>query len=521
MSNQKISSFVFFKNTFKSLSLTCILVFSFILVACDDVNITDKNRITPQSFFRDATDAEAALVGTYGPLTVIMGWGRMMGAILTIHRGDIVDTNPQPNVYDPGTFVVNSGDARVNEGWQTLWRIVQRANNVLENAPGIDMNENRKAEMLGEARFLRGLAYFYLVNMWGNIPLITDAVSSPDQLEVGQVPPEEVWAQIITDFTEAQEVLPQTWPDSDIGRATWGAATAMLGKSYLFNEDWTNASSEFKKILNSGLYELVDDYQFNFLREGSNNAESIFELQYESTPNGNWGPSGTQSPLRGQAWEPDVAPPGFTSQQSVTINKWVFDLFMKEKTVVGEIDPRAFATILWDYPGAKVYQQDFNEALSEEDQNKVFVRKYLNFYRETSLVPGSWGESNNNYRMIRFADVLLMFAEAENEASGSTQEVLNAINRVRARANMPSIEDGLSKSEMREKIRDERVLELAIEGHRHLDLKRWGIMADRFINNPQFREAAGQNFERGKDELLPIPRQDIDSNPMLEQNPGF
>lgn len=521
MSNQKLTHTMFVSSSFKSLIIVTVIALGFILSACDDLNITDKNRITPQNFFRNATDAEAALVGTYGPLTVIMGWGRMMGAILTIHRGDIVDTNPFPGVYDPGTFAVDSGDPRVAEGWQTLWRMVQRANTVVENVPEINMDENRKTEILGEARFLRGLAYFYLVNMWGNIPLITTAVGSPDQLDVGQVPPDEVWSQIIADFTEAQEVLPQTWPDSDIGRATWGAATAMLGKAYLYNKEWANASIEFKKIINSGLYELVNDYQLNFLREGNNNAESIFELQYQSTPNGNWGPSGTQSPLRGQAWEPDLAPPGFTSQQSATINRWVFDLFMKEKTVDGKIDPRAFATIIWDYPGAKVYQQTFEDAITETDKDKVFTRKYLNFYRQTSLVPGAWGESNNNYRMIRFADVLLMFAEAENEVNGPTQEVLDAINRVRARANMPALLNGLSQSEMRQKIRDERVLELAIEGHRHLDLKRWGIMADRFINNPQFRENTGQNFERGKDELLPIPRQDIDSNPLLEQNPGF
>lgn len=271
------------------------------------------------------------------------------------------------------------------------------------------------------------------------------------------------------------------------------------------------------------LYQLVDNYQDNFLAATNNNAESIFELQYQSTPNGNWGRSGTPNPLRGQAWEADIAPPGFTSQQSVTINQWVFDLYMEQKTKSGDTDPRAFATLLWDYPGVnKVYQEDFDEALSGENLNKIYVRKYLNFEERTSsLTPGSWGFSNNNRRMIRLADVLLMFAEAENEANGPTLEVYSAINRVRERANMPDVPLGLDQAGMREAVRKERVLELALEGDRVLDLVRWGIMADRFENNPQFRENAGLNFQRGKHEILPIPQQDMDSNPKLIQNPEY
>ncbi|MEX0680123.1 MAG: RagB/SusD family nutrient uptake outer membrane protein [Balneolales bacterium] len=505
----------------KLLTIIFIATVTLTLTSCDDLNVSDVNRVTPENFWRNADDAEAGLVGAYGPLTVIMGWGRMMGAILTTHRGDIVDTNPQPNVYDIGTFTVQATDARVNEGWTTLNAIVARANQVLANVPEIEMDENRKSGILGEAHFLRGLAHFYLLNMWGNIPLVTEAINDPDELQIGQASQEEVWNNIKSDFEQAQNRLPEGWPDSDIGRATWGAATAMLGKAYLFTEDWSNAATEFRKVIDSGIYQLVDDYQDNFMAETTNNIESVFELQYESTPDGNWGPSGTQSVLRGQAWEPDIAPPGFTSQQSVTINQWVFDLFMREQTTSGEIDPRAFASILWNYSDAKVYQQEFTEALSGEDLNKIYVRKYLNFERTSSLTPGSWGYSANNYRMIRFADVLLMYAEAANEANGPTAGVYEAINRVRQRVDMPNIQAGLSQAEMRQTIRDERVLELAVEGHRHLDLLRWGIMADRFENNPQFRSAAGQNFQRGKHEYLPIPRADIDSNPNLVQNPGY
>lgn len=498
-----------------------ILLFSVSTCTNNSLNITDPNRLTPETFWESEEDAEQAIVGVYGPLTTIPSWGRMLGAILTIHRSDIVDTNPQPNVYDIGTFTLTPNDQRVNEGWSELNSIVARANQVLGNVPDIEMDEARKSEILGEAYFLRGFAHFYLVNMWRNIPLITTAITNSDELLIEQASPDEVYNNIISDFREAQNRLPDSWPESDVGRATWGAATAMLGKSYLYRQNWTEAAAEFKKIIDSGLYLLVDNYQDNFMSATNNNAESLFELQYQSTPNGNWGRSGTPKPMRGQAWEPDIAPPGFTSQQSVTINEWVFDLFMEEQTNSGETDPRTFATLLWDYPGAKVYQEDFDEALTGENLSKIYVRKYLNFDRTSSLTPGAWAYSDNNRRMVRYADVLLMYAEAENEANGPSSDVYSAVNQVRSRANMPDISSGLNQSNMRQEIRDERVRELALEGDRVLDLLRWGIMADRFTNNPELRGNAGMNFQEGKHEYLPIPQQDVDSNPNLQQNPGY
>lgn len=507
----------------KLVASVCAATILITLNTCTDenLNITDPNRLTPDTFWQTTEDAEQGLVGAYGPLTTIQGWGRMMGAILTIHRSDIVDTGSQPNVYDIGTFTLTASDARVQEGWTELNAIVARANQVLANVPDINMGEQRKNEILGEAHFLRGLAHFYLLNMWGNIPLMTEPVNTVEDLEVGQAPSETVWDNIILDFQRAQDNLPETWPESDIGRATWGAATAMLGKSYLYRENWPLAAQELKKVIDSNIYELTDNYQDNFLDETQNNIESVFELQYQSTPDGNWGTSGTPNPMRGKAWEPDVAPPGFTSQQSVDINQWVFDLFMQEETNTGETDPRAFATLLWNYPGAMVYQENFSDAMDGNNLDKVFVRKYLEFDRTSSLTPGAWAYSGNNYRMIRYADVLLMYAEAINEASGPTTEAYDAINEVRNRADMPDVASNLNQAELREKIRNERVLELAIEGHRVLDLVRWGIMADRFENNPQFRSRAGLNFERGKHEYLPIPQQDMDSNPKLVQNPGY
>jgi hypothetical protein len=487
----------------------------------DMLDIDDPNRLSPKLFWKNAEDAEKAIVGVYGPLTTIPSWGRMMGAILTIQRSDLVDPFPSPEVQDVGTFLTRPTDGRVFEGWSELNAIVARANTVLANVPGIEMNEERKSGILGEAYFLRAFAHFYLLNMWGNIPLIKDEVSSVDDLMLEQAPAAEVWSSIKADLKEAQERLPKTWPADQGGRATWGAATALLGKTFLYTQEWDAAANELKKVIDSGLYKLTANYQDNFLAATNNNVESVFELQYQSSSNGNWGSSGTPNPWRGQAWEPDIAPKGYTSQGTVTVNRWVYDLFMKEKTNAGEIDPRAYATIIWNYPGAKVYQDDFKDAFTGDNLNKIWVRKYLNFNRTSSLTPGDWAYSDNNRRMIRFADVLLMYAEARNEAGGPTAEAYEAVNQVRKRVDMPPISAGMSQEAMRNAIREERVLELALEGDRFLDLLRWGIAADVFEQHPEYRSNSGNTFQRGQDEYLPIPQNDIDTNPKLKQNPGY
>ncbi|AQG79888.1 hypothetical protein AWR27_11470 [Spirosoma montaniterrae] len=501
--------------------VSALLLTSSVFTECSEkaLDIDNPNQLSPTLFWRNADDAEKALVATYGPLTTIMGWGRMMGAILTTLRGDDLNPFPAQEVNDVGTFAVASTDNRVLEGWGELNAIVARANQVIANVPAIQMNEARKKEILGEAYFLRAFAHFHLLNMWGNIPLITKPVNALEDILVPQAPAADVWASIKSDLRQAQSSLPAE--PKDVGRATAGAATALLGKAHLYTKDWAAAATEFKKIVDGTQYRLVANYQDNFQAATNNNAESIFELQYQRSDTGNWGPSGTPNPWRGQAWEPDVAPKGYTSQASTTINRWVYDLFMKEKTITGAIDPRAFATMIWNYPGAKVYQDDFTKAFTGSDQNNVWVRKYLNFDRTSSLTPGSWAYPTNNRRMIRLADVLLMYAEAENEANGPSAAVYAAINRVRARATMPNIAPGLSQAAMREAIRNERVLELTAEGDRIFDLNRWGITADVFTRNPALRSNSGGQFQRNKNELLPIPQNDINTNPQLKQNPGY
>jgi hypothetical protein len=168
-----------------------------------------------------------------------------------------------------------------------------------------------------------------------------------------------------------------------------------------------------------------------------------------------------------------------------------------------------------------VYQESFQTALNGDNLNKIWIRKYLNYDRTSSLTPGSWGYANNNRRMIRLADVLLMYAEAENEAVGPDANAYAAINRVRARANVPDITAGLSQDNFRAAVRRERVLELSVEGDRVFDLLRWGTIDDVFTSHPEYRSNSGGIFVKNKHEYLPIPQNDINANPKLKQNNGY
>ena len=487
----------------------------------DNLDLVNPNSPTPESFWQNEDHAEGGLTAVYAPLPTIPMFGRILVGLHLIHRSDIANPFPQSNVNEAGAFTARPENPRIREIYTEWYKMVARSNQVINRVPDIDMDAARKKEIMGEAHFLRGMANFYIVNIWGTSPLSLEEAIGLDDLFLPNSTVEQTYAAVINDFTIAQANLPQdgSLPKGEIGRATWGAATAFLGRSYLSIQDFTKAATEFKKVIDSGVYGLSENYNDNFTEEISNTKESLFEIQYDGNPTGGWGGSGSNV-WRAQAWEADVAPRRYSSQQSISINQWVLDLFLSEQTIDGQEDPRAKATVLWNYPGAMIYQDVFAEKMLGDDLNMVWARKYLNFRRENSLTPGSWAGASNNWKIFRYADVLLMYAEAENEVSGGSLSAHNALNEVRARVNMPAA-NGLGQAQLRQAIRDERVKELALEGNRFFDLNRWGIAADRFEQNPEFRSNSLGVFVRGKHEYLPIPAQDVESNPNLNQNPGY
>ncbi len=517
----------FIHNTIKRLSLlSLVLLFA---AGCGEsfLNQVNPNAVTPASFWKTADDAEKGIIGAYSPFTNIWYYTRFE-IFTSDYRDDLVNGFNTSERTAVGYFSGTSESNATFWVWSAIYQCISRTNEVLFNVPNIEMDATDRNNILGEARFIRAFNYFKLLNNWLNVPLITQPISEIEQPNlIEQAPPADVWAQVEADLIEAQTLLPDAWPSDNVGRATSGAAIALLGQVYLYQGKYAEARAEFLKIMD-GRYQLMADYAHNFTEEFENNSESIFEIQLIADGNGAWG---ADAPGRGKGagFQADLAPQGFTNQNGMRINEWALDLFLDERTVNGEIDPRTYTTFFWDSDDSTSYQgkmlksrtylnKTYEEAFPTGGDG-IYANKYLDweFNGHTGSLDGGWHGSGNNLRMMRYADVLLMFAEAEFMLNGSTPAALDAINEVRARADMAPF-----TSITMQDIEDERIKELSLERTRYFDLLRWGRVKERIVDNPQFKsESAGTDAYKPGREYIAIPQNEIDGNPNFVQNPGY
>lgn len=508
--------------------ITLIAVLTF-TVNCseDNLNQVNPNAVTPASFWKTAEDARKGIFGAYSPFTHIWYYTRFE-IFTSDYRDDVVNGFNTSERTAVGYFSGTSDSNATFWVWSAMYQCVTRANEAIAHVPNIEMDPTERDNILGEAYFIRAFNYFNLLNSWLNVPLITVPISEIDEPNlIEQAPPADVWAQIESDLQQAQQLLPDSWDSKYVGRVTSGAAIGLLGKVYLYQQKYNEAKSEFSKIMD-GRYQLMDNYAHNFTEEFENNSESLFEIQLIADGNGGWG---ADRPGRGKgaAYQPDLAPGGFTNQNGMRINDWVLDLFMDEKTVNGEVDPRTFTTLFFDSDETTEYQGKTLSSRTYEGKTYAeaypngntftFANKYLDweYNGHSNSQQGGWHGSGNNLRMLRYADVLLMFAEAEFMLNGSSSAALDAINQVRARADMPAF-DAITMQD----IEDERVKELTFERTRYFDLLRWGRVVERIVQNPELKsESAGTGAYKPGREYIAIPQNEIDGNPNFKQNQGY
>src|SRR5690606_7290243 len=313
--------------------------------------------------------------------------------------------------------------------WRDTYIAIFRCNQVLANVPSIEfVDPSKKEAILAQAKFLRGLHYFYAAVLWENVPLVLEP-SKPDDLpELNTL--EEVWAQVEIDLTEASQVLPVQWDDANVGRPTKGAAMAMLGKLYMQKREWQKAKDAFDFLVvgeGSSQYGLVPNYEDNFTHLNENNIESVFEVQFSDVNKGGEGddPNANMGTHRSQFFAPREI--GWSDGQA---RFWIVGEFKKEKTVDGQIDSRLRHTLF--YPeleedfGITVYGRAW-----QWGEDEAWFSKYARDYMRNN----EDYFSQVNFRMIRYADVLLMYAEALNEL-GQTTAAVPFVNLVRARSNM-------------------------------------------------------------------------------------
>jgi hypothetical protein len=477
---------------------------------CNDLELTNPNEPSTATFWQSGSDAVAGINATYRGLQENGTYGRWL-VFVTDLRSDIGRVaSPWTDLSNFTKFTFASYDFEVNrEVWQHHYQAIFRANQVIREVPRIQGEAALTGRVIGEAKFIRGLLYFNLVNLYGgNIPLILEPQAAADRPASSTAA--AVYTQIEKDLTEAAGALPASYTGNDVGRATRGAAQAMLGKARLQQRKWADASQALQQVIASNQYDLVANYADNFTISNENNRESVFEVQFGDRTTL---PQGT----RGLNIARMVGPCG-ASWCDGRPTRWYFEQFQTSRTAGGDVDPRLNATIFYNAPGMVVYNRTWDERYpaaggGSEHRNEIFFKKYGDYY-----LPGStdqdW-DSGINFRVIRYADVLLMQAEALNEA-GNTAGAYPLVNRVRARANLPALAAGLSQAAMRDAILRERMFEFGLEGQRLWDLMRHNqINASLVARDPEF-----STFAPGR-ELLPIPQTEINLNPNVRQNTGY
>jgi starch-binding outer membrane protein, SusD/RagB family len=497
--------------------------------SCDSqLELNNPNIPTTGTFWKTDNDALAAVNSVYNSLMIDGTYMRMYPSLMDGRGDDVQGDSPWPDLMLVANFTIPTTSGPISWVWGAHYQMVWRANQVLTNVPAIDMNEDLKKRVLGQAYFLRGLAYFNLANFYKEVPLITTLPANNAEFFPKTAKEEEIWNQIISDFTNAKANLPVTYqnvtgPDrGNVGRATSGAATGMLGKALVYRKRWAEAAVQFESLIagQHGTYRLMENYRDNFDPRTENNAESLFEVQF-ATPEQvggsqlNWGgdPNANWTQVSAQAITYAARGYGFND---FLPTRTLYNDYHLERTVDGRKDPRLLATISSLEPEegmTKLYNDNWPHPATD-----IYPRKYTNDGFGPNVEPVF--RSGINFRILRYADILMLHAEALNEL-GRTQEAYGFIQQVRNRAKLPNlatVKPGMNQAQMRDQIAHERFLEFAIEGQRINDLIRWG-----WFENPQklallkTRDVEFQRYTPGK-QWLPIPQGELDTNPNLSKN---
>lgn len=511
----------------------------------DKVN---PNQPVEQTFWTSEENAQSAIPTVYSSLRGQMygyygaytGWHTMNRAddVWFILGEEIIN-------WEPATFTntPNTGESDFGR----LYNGVNRANVFLKNIDNVKMDAEKKNELIGEVSFLRGFYYFLLVSNFGDVPLrLLPAADDPDGAMKPSSPEADVWKQVIADFKTAKEYLPASRDASEAGRVTKGAAIAMLGKTYVYIKDYTNAETELAALLKAPYtYDLVTNYDDNFNENTELNKESVFEILYDGKyGSGSWG-SETSSSTMGFVLPNFVGSAGtggwFKWMPSASI---VRDFVTEERPTGSDtrFDKRMYTSFFWKYSdyengladgkwfGDHTFDQMWDDASGKRQRGepvypaingktgRFLIKKYTNFYKNVADANSMYDQANqnNNLRIMRFAEVLLLHAEACIK-NGHLTDAATDLKRVRDRAGLVT-KSWNGADDMMKEVVHQNELEFFFEGHRFFDLKRWypyAQMKQIFVDN---KKQGAENFQP-KHYYLPIPESEINTNTAIQQNP--
>ena len=460
--------------------------------SCDNFLMEEPDSfVAPTNFWNTAEDALTAVNAAYRDMYDRGGVNRHF-IIMTDGNADDLHIVVGADRIAIDLFRHAAQNEVLDDMWRGYYSGINRTNGVIDHVPGIEMNAQLRDRIVGEAKFLRATYYFYLVRWFGDVPLTTKETTSLQGLQVTKSPSSAVYDQVVADLRAAVDVLPLSYGGQDIGRATKGSARTMLAKVYMTQRKWDLAREQLDAVIQSRQYDLFPTYADVFDIKNENRVEHIHMFQHKQGASGSLKSGymtayltqqsgmghGTFIPVRGQTGLYDTYESGDRRKE------------------------------LYLVPGVS-YTDPLGRRINPD---AVYVFKYND-------PDGTSSNQDLNFPLLRYADVLLMYAETLNEIGGPSAPAYDAINRIRRRAGLADLPAGLSQAAFRDAVRRERRAELAYEGHRWFDLQRWDETVP--VMQRQMADLKTGSSVGAHHKLFPIPQIEMDANPNLTQNPGY
>jgi starch-binding outer membrane protein, SusD/RagB family len=481
----------------------------FVFLSCNKLDENIYSSIYTEAFYKTSSDAEKGLIAVYDPLADMSG-----GPAMTIVPDFSADqVYPRAVVgrntltlfsYDPA-YTAQKSAGRINESPQQIWAScydgIEKANWIIEKVPNTNMDATRKKQIVGEAYFLRAFYHWTAAKNFGDVPVKIKASATEADAYTAKSPKAEVYKQIYSDLDQALAAGLPSYPAVEKGRPSLEAVKALYAKVALYNEDWPTALQKAQEVINSGKYalmtEVTDIYRTD--KEDAARVENIWAYEAESYTPGRQhqlmslcGPAGSSAPQYGK-----------TTFGSMFAYQSFFDSFHpgdKRRTLLD--------TNYIDKNGKVVLQQNITPITTKG----VLIKKYQD--------PNSVGSATSaNIPILRLADMYLVAAEAEARQSGATTAAYGLINTIRARAKLSDLTQGLSKEAFIDSVIQERSWEFFGEGDRWYDLTRTGkylTEVPKAVNNVYPTRPV-----LAKHKYFPIPQDEINANPKIEQNPDW
>lgn len=509
----------------------------FVISSCTKLEEDVYKNIASRDYYKTEEDLKTAMIAGYKYFQTAFGGGDVYNYFMIIESasetGAPTRTKNNPHIYNNWGYA-NDPDNTVNK-WADAYKVINQVNAVLGRGEGVEMDATRKEQIFGEARFMRGLTYFHLLRLYGGVPIPAGYTASLDNLEIPRKSADEVYDYIIEDLKYAAEKLPKNAEraSNEKWRATRGAALSILGKVYLYRASMAEGAQkatyfqESKKysleVINSGEYQLEGDFKNLWMWWNTANKhgkESIFEVEFGYVGVVGDIPNASRFHIDGGLNIVDVNfgsymyyryGPSFRTYQSFS-----------------DLDARKQATFLTSITlstGQKITWVEADKGNHPGSQGWPSATPGNLKYYDRSQESFTTGSPATNYYVIRYAEVLLNYAEAENELNGPSTEAYSKINEVRRRAKLPDLTTGLSKEQFSDSLYTERVHELVGEGQLYYDALRTGRLGKEVKAEVDYGVAnklwlySPLLFKPKKTFLWKIPTYDLNSNRALVQNP--